>query len=626
MIHDIEIGSVEWKQRNFLIVGLSGSKSDIFFDVKKVTLFKKMDEKSTILVENIPLSYSEANVVMFFSKYGKVVRVFRENSSLFVQFNSNQTAKKAASELRMHKRYIGKGPEVKARVVGENYPDSLVIVYVSKEDVDLFQKYFSGKDYVESFTPLIINDNVALITVVNFNRVIDYQSLIIELQKINPKANNLFYNIVPHIFIGEDNIESIGIDYEERTLFINSLFLDLSDDYIHSIFSKYGKVLFIHREFKYSLPLIFILMDTRENAQKAFHSLNFSKLPNSIHPLFIVPYLNRYMNHCQAGLLILNEIEATFNTKQLFQEFEQYGEIYAINVCPVTKSFVCFILYKQFLDAQVAKSKCKRKNIFVYSVDAILGTRFFATMRQSPNYSFVTFDYPKIEASPKMHQLIDPNSLCSYYYSVYDENRMKRTLVLEFHSEKLLNKVVDDFILKHPNSHYELIGTSTYEAVFQYFNVRPHSEEYTQQALYYVKNASNILSNRDLRIAFEKIARVSAAMHINKSHYAIVLFEESIDEDDPRLLRLFPNPVFLEPIMNYNRGGLSNDSLSQSEINAKLRPAAAILNKVERLDRSQSQELVRRAENKLQNINFDSLYQLSLDSNKFGEFVNNLTK
>ena len=360
-------------------------------------------------------------------------------------------------------------------------------------------------------------------------------------------------------------------------------------------------------------------MDTQISAKNAFQSLNFSKVPDNIQPLYLVPYLNRNIKHkSSAGLLICNEIGPTFNSSDLFREFSNYGDLYAINVSPVAKGFVCFVLFKHYADAIAASDKME--NTIIYEVDPILGTRFFAQNRRSPNFTFVTFGHPQISAAPLLHKKIDPSSLSSLVYTVYDKCNKTRTLVLKFDSEDSLNKVVNDYIQKYPNSHYELIGTSTYQAVFD--SIRLLSFHYTEP-LYLVRNIDDRITNYNLRLGFEKFAPVSVAMHINMDNYAIVQFKQPINNHDEKLLRLFPNPIFLEPVLHGKTNIETEENLSQSEYNAQFQPQKFILSEVSKMDNTPDRRVTRRAQSVLVEIPRTESMQIALDQTRFNKFYHN---
>ena len=530
----------------------------------------------TIFVQNVSQSEDITKVKRLFSMYGKVNDVFWEESKLYVKFEDSESAKKAETALTREKRYLSDDlDEVIATRLCNLKPDILVILHLIDSEIKLFENYFKDKEYFDKFIKIITNKGPLDVGVIYFKQTIDYDALISELKNSNIFNKRYYYE--RQFYTPPEKKELIARKIEERTLFVNYLYTKLDDSKIVSLFSQYGKVLDIFHMRKYEMPLINILMDTKQNAKAAIRGLNFMRINNQIETLSVSPYQHRFLNHAPAGLLVVNEIEESFSSAELFREFDKFGEVMQVSVCPVSYSFVCFVLFKDFARALNAATNCKRKNLYLFPpIDAMLAIRLFPQQILNPNFTCVTFGHNPNRAAPFIRNEIDPEHESIDFFTVHDKKTDTQICATRFRTINAMRKTLLSYLERNPNTRFELIGTSTYQKAFDLFTSMPLDDQ-DDERLFYAKGVSEEYTNKELRHKFEKIAKVDAAFHINRSHTILVQFSRGIDKNDPRLLDLFPAPIYLEKVYHPIDMKKTDYHMSKGELSATLSPARYIL-------------------------------------------------
>ena len=492
--------------------------------------------------------------------------------------------------------------------------DILIIFNIFESFLKNYENYFRAKAGIVSWHPLFTSKGFGSLIAINYE--FDLEELINDLKAKDLLPNTVAYKIVPYFDCKKEELYKYAKQFEERMLFVNGLYLNTTEQNICDHFSKYGKVEMVSGMIKYEVKIYSILMDTKENAKRAQRELNFSYIESSIYPLHVASFLHRRLFHDVAGLLAINELSPEFNSVDLFNEFSEYGEIYALNVCALSRSLVCLVLYKRYNDAFNAMNLCKRKNVFLFpKMNAIDGTRLFSMQRLYPDLTLITFGHPLYKAYPILRKEMDENLEMTDFYAIAGEHQ--KVCVSSFKTVRQLTNTIKRLLKKKQITRYEIVSSSM---VFRAYELFPQLEieDFVKKKIFYAVGITPNLSNRELREAFEKVCRVRSVSLINRQNVALVMFSRNVSKTNEKLLNILPNPVFLEDVMNRMVESEKPGNMSNGELNAIYMPINEIIDAVCRIDSNKKKY----AEDRLMKMDKNKLSEISLETDKVKELVN----
>ncbi|EAX92299.1 hypothetical protein TVAG_337190 [Trichomonas vaginalis G3] len=560
-----------------------------------------------IRVEGFDEQTSEQSIKQKFNTYGVILSVTKDKKAFIIEFATVEAA--CAAKQKANGLPISCQQTATIFFDYPNMPDFLAIQNCKEEKLPEYKSYLKTIPEFDEMIPFRTDKGFTSLVIATFSEQVDFDKLIQNIKEKFPTEPTA-YEKVPYCNLSNDSLHQIARSFEERSIFMNNLNHRIPEEKITEIYSKYGKVIYVDISFKYEVYIITILMDTKENAQKAIEELDKTVFVEDELPLRVFPFIEKTIYHKPAGIISVNELEYNFDTKQLYTTFKQWGEIYAFSVSHVASSFVALFLYADYQNALKARDSCNYSNVFVFpKMNAAAAVRHFTQRKFEPDLTLVTFDNENI-----------PNLfLRSEYENVQDfhtfTNGNNKTVVVTFKCCQDLQNTINKI-----HKRYEIIGSSTFNRVFEYFKTQPIDSVWAKR-IFYARGINSDLSNKVLREKFSNIAPVDSIVNLGKENIALVLFKRSVDANNKEFLTILPNQVSLDDVINsINESSKPSRTQSWSAINPNFLPINSIIEEATRREPT----LRSVVEKHITSINYDQVLELSLEPAKLNSFFKQL--
>ncbi|EAY06891.1 hypothetical protein TVAG_056850 [Trichomonas vaginalis G3] len=532
-----------------------------------------------LIIDGVPPQASLSDVYHVFGKYGCISDLVPYKSKYLITYATCKQAERVFNVLN-NKHYPNSNKTLTIKFAEYKPPNCLSVFNFSSEDQSKLEEYFkeiSGFDHIYF---LSTRHGFCSFGYVTFNRSINMKLAINKAPRFSSSKKKIYYEETPFIEPNQENLLEMAHKFESRCLVINDLLTNPGEKLIESAFSQFGIVNFVEIRNRFNFFIVKVLMDTHENARRAMRELNYMYFGEENLPLHIYPYFNVNLSHDRKlGLITLNEIDCTFNCSEIYNRYDQFGELYAACVCPCANAFILVLLYNDYSSAKSVLNDSDEKNVFLFpAVPLVHGIRFFHSERKDLHPMLVTFGHLKLPDNLLRKSFSSDNFqvMIDNFYTINYKN-VSKICVTKYKNIWSLRKSIEDFVKKQ-NTNYEIVDGSPLSKLFEYVMTMPIPLEWKGK-LFYLKNVGEKINNLNLRLKLEKICHVEAVINFYPN-YTLALFDDMVDPENPEFLNLFTNPIKLEEAMNQTITPMTPRSMSQGEIWAKFQPRQQILDYV----------------------------------------------
>ncbi|OHT05098.1 hypothetical protein TRFO_06112 [Tritrichomonas foetus] len=305
--------------------------------------------------------------------------------------------------------------------------DGALLFFDSQENCEAFMKLHQQNSQMNSQNNTQINtqNNPAGTNPVN-------------IQFNNQHTNNQYGNTSPYnssqVYskAKTDVVNEAFRQLEKRTIYADG-FKDAGDhrNDILTLFQSKGKVIKLD---VHNTRAVIVQYETEEARESAFE-LNHHVFQNTQSPLTILPYVEKRLQHREAGLVQINEFPPTITVSELSEEFKQFGKVLASSIAPTgfDENPYGFVLFESYEDAFEAKriSSSKYPNIFLYppmkAAEAIFA--FTEQQNSAPNNCLVIYDLPSSAQEPEIHAMVKGFGFIKSSYVLSDNNKSKAAYI-----------------------------------------------------------------------------------------------------------------------------------------------------------------------------------------------------
>ena len=570
-----------------------------------------------IKVDGIPQNENLISLERMFSKYGAIVDLNRGQNCVYVQYRTAEQAKKALQAFDGNPMY-GILKKLKACYVISKKPDCIVFYNVNEEDIQKLTLILKKSKHFINLLPLRTEMGFVPLAIAYFNQNNAMKSTFTDLKKSGNVRKQIFFEILPHVPQDADSMVKIAEEYEKRTLFITGFYKKFpTEKSLLDHFERFGIINVLEIGKKYEIIYAVILLDTAEKAKLCIKERNYSFLDYNPMPLSIRPFLLRNIPHPTAGLLTLNEFDTTLSWYDLYTQFEEYGDIYDLTISNNGiggKSLMVFILYRDLSSANKAKDSCNLPNVFVFPPfeDAVKAIKFFIPQAKSPNTTLITQQPGSIRSQLSLNE---NKQHIAYTFSILNSSKNRRTIVITYTSVPYMLHAIEEY--KAKGIPFYISYSYIFPYIYNWYNSIAIPESLVKK-IYYAKNIGSDKSNKYIRECFEKVAPVDLAVNLSFIKKVLVIFKDVVDKNDPKFLKIFPNPILLEDVLNVFR---AVRSFSTGELNAQFQPNQTLLDEIQKRDPSK----IPIAEDRIRRMGSNEAIITATDPEKMAKFVEEVT-
>ncbi|OHS97852.1 hypothetical protein TRFO_35862 [Tritrichomonas foetus] len=321
----------------------------------------------------------------------------------------------------------------------------------------------------------------------------------------------------------------IGI-VESQRVFFSDLY-STSEEEIRAHLETVGKVTSLELRQRSGGYWIGVAQYESEEARNnAIQTLDRSVFGSQVTPIRVLPYYDKRLEHPSAGLLQVNELPCYTTVSALREEMRAHGNVIAISIVATTQgTFIGYVLYEEYSQAQRAHTDCKHSNTFVYpplSVNDIVGA--FCDNLQAR--IVVCYNVDASETTETFRKKMSPVATVDGIWLASDDG--KKTIIFSCMTPSGVVSAVN-FLRSH-GTDCDVLGVHIMQRANHILTSVPMPKD-VRERLLYCSGLGTGTTPETLRKEFESIGAVESAMVLysplnnDSTQKGVVLFRESPD-------------------------------------------------------------------------------------------------